>query len=117
MTVSRKRVLVVEDELLIALHLKDILTEIGFDADLAENVADGLQLVENHDFDIALLDVNVEGASSFEIADTLIGKNVPVVFITGYRPEGLNARYENATIVEKPFDPDELANKVRALTS
>lgn len=117
MTISRKRVLVVEDELLIALHLKDILTEIGFDAELADNLKDGVQFAQSETFDAALLDINLEGKPSFEIADVLLARGVPMVFITGYRAGGLNSKYQHIQIVEKPFDPETLAEQVRSLTA
>jgi CheY-like chemotaxis protein len=76
---AQQRVLIVEDEMLVAILLEDMLAELGFEvAGTASRVANALPLVDTLTFDIAILDVNLAGEESFPIADALAEKGCPM---------------------------------------
>lgn len=96
-------VLLLEDEFLIALDAEQILTELGAaKVEVASTLADAEQLAENGRFDVAMLDVNINGEVSFPLAESLQRRGVPVVFATGY--EMRNQPFpEPAVCVTKPY--------------
>lgn len=100
-----RRVLVIEDESLVAMLLETILEDMGCQIIGPEsNVEDGLQAALNtHDLDAALLDVNVAGREVFPVAEALAARNVPVVFSTGYGESGLPEHWRSRPTIQKPF--------------
>jgi PAS domain S-box-containing protein len=108
-----RRFLVVEDEALVALDLAYSLEHAG--AEVAPPVGtekEALEIIENGDFDGALLDANLHGRSVNEIAAALTRRNIPFVFITGYGPQGLRTSFEHATILAKPVSDQQLLEAV-----
>src|SRR5882672_10430883 len=84
------RVLVVEDELMIRMLLEDMLGELGYTvAAAAANMNEALEAAKNADFDLAILDVNLNGEPVSPVADALVARGVPFVFATGYGEHGL----------------------------
>ena len=105
----RHRVLIVEDEALLALLLEDMLTEIGCDlAGAASTIEEGLKLAASVEADAAILDVNVGGTAVYPVAETLAARGIPVIFSTGYGAASLPARWREQQIVDKPFLTDDL---------
>lgn len=104
------RVLVVEDELLIALALEDILT--ALDCDVCGPVAqvgEALRLARTMTFDGALLDVNVRGELIYPVADELIGRGVPIIFCSGYSDSTIMPqRFRSVPQIAKPYDDRQL---------
>ena len=99
-----KRVLVVEDEPLIAMVLTDYLADAGcVTVGPAQTLERAMALVSTETFDAALLDGNLAGRSVDQIAVALTQRSVPFVFVTGYGREALPAGFQDALIVEKPF--------------
>src|SRR6201995_5739888 len=85
------RVLVIEDEMTIALSIEDMLIELGHEViDLAMRLPQGLALAKGAEFDLAILDVNLDGRMSFPIADVLNDRGVPYLFVTGYGSAGID---------------------------
>ncbi|HBS77198.1 response regulator [Stutzerimonas stutzeri] len=108
------RVLVIEDEALVGMLLEDMLQDIGCEhVELVPRFAEGMQAAENGDFDLAVLDVNLDGVSSFPIADRLIDRNIPLVFATGYGSVGMDPRYAHIPTLQKPFFFSDLEQIVR----
>lgn len=107
MTLPRPlRVLIVEDEALIAMIIAEMIADLGCTA-LGPGVTleTALELVAaTGDADCALLDINLRGAPSWPIADALKAKGVPFAFVSGYGRAGLDAKYEDATVLTKPID-------------
>ena len=105
------RVLVVEDETLVAILLEDMLTDLGHQvAALASRLDAALQLADSANFDVAVLDVNLGGTTrSFPVADRLRERDVPFVFATGYGKAGLNGQSDGVPVLEKPFRRQDLA--------
>lgn len=100
------RMLVVEDEALIAMLVEDMLTDLGcVVVDIAGTVEDGLRLATpgKATIDAAILDVNIGGEKVFPVADALTELGVPFIFATGYGTAGLAPRYASHAVVAKPF--------------
>lgn len=100
-----RRILVVEDESLVAMLLETILEDMGCTAvGPAATVDEGLALVaDGARLDAALLDVNVAGRQVFPIAQALRDRGVPFVFSTGYGEGGLPDEWRGQTTIQKPF--------------
>ena len=101
---SGRRVLVVEDESLVAMLLETILEDMGCTpVGPAATVEDGLALLETEQLDAALLDVNVAGRQVFPVAEALKARGVPFVFSTGYGEGGLPDEWRGQATIQKPF--------------
>ena len=106
---SDRRVLVVEDELMVLLTIEDMLADLGCTSILAAaSVEHALKLVRHEDFDVALLDVNLNGTRSYPIADALAEHAVPFLFATGCPGPDTSNKYSDAPLLNKPFRPDAL---------
>jgi two-component SAPR family response regulator len=110
-----KRVLIVEDEPLIADHLAYQMTAEG--AEVIGPVASvdaALDLISNTHVDGATLDIKLLGNTTFEVADVLAARDIPFVFLTGYGARDVPARHANVSRVEKPVTPDVVSRAVKA---
>ena len=103
------RVLVVEDSLLMAEVLCDMLsTHSAKPVGPAPTVAAALRLVEANRIDAAVLDVRLHSDTSFPICRVLRERGIPFIFATGSTEEEIPTAFADAPIVAKPFDPAEL---------
>lgn len=102
------RVLLVEDEPLIAMMLEDFLEMLDRQcAGTADCVAAALPLVEAGGFDCAILDVNLRGGEkSWPIANALASRNIPFVFATGGADDMIADEYRGRPVLQKPFTMD-----------
>lgn len=101
---SGRRILLVEDEVLVFLGIEDMLGDLGCKSvSAAGNVEEALALVDEQAFDAAILDANLNGRKSYEVADALAARDVPFVFSTGYGREGLDDGYRDLPVLQKPF--------------
>jgi CheY-like chemotaxis protein len=106
-----RRVLVVEDEMMLAMLVEEMLADLGCTVvGPAHALASGLDLAGGGQIDVALLDVNLGGQPVFPIADALRAKGVPVIFCTGYGKTGLRDVDHGAQVLQKPFRAADLAN-------
>lgn len=113
---SGKRILVVEDEPLIAMVLLDDLSDLGcVSVGPAHTPAEALNLIEHESFDAALLDANLSGQRVDAIAAALTQKDKPFAFVTGYGREALPAAFRHARMVEKPFTREQIADALTSL--
>ena len=103
--ISGRRVLIVEDESLVAMLLETILEDMGcVPVGPAATVDEGLDMATGHaPLDAALLDVNVAGRQVFPIAEALKARGVPFVFSTGYGEGGLPDEWRGQATLQKPF--------------
>jgi CheY-like chemotaxis protein len=102
-----KRILLVEDEFLVASMIEDALVEIGaVVVGPAYRVRDGLRLAEQEAIDAAVLDVNLEGERSDAIAEALLARDIPFVLATGYG-DG-EAKRRGVPVLDKPYTPEML---------
>ena len=112
-----KRVLIVEDEMLIGMLLEDMLADIGLEVvAVISRVKEALAAVHDKTFDLAILDVHLHGESAFPVADALIARGIPFVFATGYGERGLPETYRGRPVLQKPFSKDELDRVLKAFT-
>jgi len=106
---SGKRILVVEDEALIAAMVEDMLVELGaVVVGPAATIERGLALATDEEFDAALLDVNIRAARIDPVAEVLRSRGIPVVFATGYGQSAF-AQSPGAPVLEKPYTQEKLA--------
>ena len=100
-----RRILVVEDESLVAMLLETILEDMGCETvGPVSNVADAVRLVEGGELlHGALLDVNVAGVEVFPVAAALEARDLPFVFSTGYGEGGLPDEWKGRITLQKPF--------------
>jgi DNA-binding response OmpR family regulator len=109
------RVLVVEDEYLVAALIEDMLGSAGcVVSGPIPRVAEALDAVDHGTYDAAVLDVNLGGDRIDPVADALSRRNVPFAFVTGYGTGALPGRYADRPRICKPF---RMADLLRALSS
>ena len=103
------RILVVEDEALVALQLEDMLTELGCAVvGPASRVRQALQLLNEQQVAAAVLDLNIAGELVYPVADELATRCLPYIFATGYDASGLAEPYRSRFVLQKPFSRREL---------
>ncbi|MFO1131973.1 MAG: response regulator [Hyphomicrobiales bacterium] len=109
-----KRILVVEDEALIAVMVEDMLTEMGsVVVGPAATIAQALALAQSEAIDGAVLDVNVRGERIDPVADVLAARSIPILFATGYGEVRL-ANGATTTVIDKPYTQEKLARGLAA---
>jgi CheY-like chemotaxis protein len=106
---AMRRILVVEDEYLIRMLLEDMLVEIGYEVAAAVgSIAEAKAAAEAGGFDVAILDVNLDGEEIYPVAEILAQRSVPFVFVTGYGERSLAEPYSNRPALQKPFQSEQL---------
>ncbi|HTY69761.1 MAG TPA: response regulator [Alphaproteobacteria bacterium] len=104
---SGRRILVVEDDLMIAMLIDDVLKEAGCDVvGPLPRLAPALQAASSERLDGALLDINLAGELVSPVADRLIERGVPFLFLTGYGWHMLPERFHTRPLVTKPCRQD-----------
>jgi PAS domain S-box-containing protein len=107
--VSGNRVMIVEDEALVAMALREALDDLGFDViGPYSRISEAMVALRNNHIDAAVLDVNLGGEFIYPLADVLTADHVPFVFITGYGAEEIADRYASVPILQKPIEPGSL---------
>ena len=105
------RLLLVEDETMVAMMVEDMLSDLGcVVVDVAGTVSRGLAFAGSTDVQIdgAVLDVNLGGEVVYPVAEALIARGVPFIFSTGYSMDGIKAKYADVPILAKPYERDTL---------
>jgi CheY-like chemotaxis protein len=103
--VPGNRLLLVEDEALTGMMMCDMLTELGFDViGPFGRVADAMAAVGREDLQAAILDVNLDGEMVYPVADAVLALGVPFVFVTGYSAEGIDSRFAQIPVLQKPIE-------------
>ncbi|MCX7365763.1 MAG: response regulator [Alphaproteobacteria bacterium] len=105
----------VEDEFLVSMLVESIVGDLG--ATIVgpySRLADGLAAARTENFDGAILDLNLRGEAAEPLADLLMGRGVPFLFVTGYQRDGIDRRYASIPVLQKPIDAEALK---RILTS
>lgn len=111
-----KRVLVVEDEPVIAMTIEDMLMDLGYDVvGPASSLAAAQTLAEAEALDAAILDININGGRSYVIADELRRRGVPFAFATGYGEEGIENGGGGAPVLQKPYRQEQVEITLRRL--
>ena len=113
---SGRRVLVVEDEVMVAWMLEDMLADLGCEVvGPAARVDQALAMIEAEAVDAVVLDVNLNEEKSYPVADALAARGVPFVFSTGYNKNNLHTGYLGFPMLQKPFDRAQLGGVLAEL--
>ena len=108
-SLAGRRIMVVEDEVLISMFIETVVSDLGADVVGPVNtLTEGIALAGSERLDGAVLDLNLNGEHTYPLADALIARGVPFVFITGYDRESLDRRYSRVPILQKPIEADTL---------
>ena len=111
-----RRVLVVEDEILLVMMIEDMLGDLGCTSVFtATTVARALALIDGQTFDAAMLDMNLGGMGTQSVADALAAHDVPFIYSTGNSTRDILAGYRDRPVLRKPFSFEELAESLSAL--
>lgn len=106
-----RRVLVIEDEMLILMMIEDMLADLGCESvTVASKIGPAISLVEGQEFDTAMLDLNLNGIESYPIADALTMRDVPYFFSTGNGLTNVKDGYRDQDVLNKPFTFEQLSN-------
>lgn len=99
-----KRILIVEDEPILAITLQDMLEDLGYEVvGPAFRIAPALALADGATIDGAILDVNMGEGDSYGVAARLAERGIPYLFATGYGREGLEPGHEGTPVLVKPY--------------
>ncbi|WP_298956423.1 response regulator [uncultured Methylobacterium sp.] len=110
-----RRVLLVEDESLVAMLAEDMLLDWGCEVAVAMRLEQALALIEAQDFDLAILDVNLGTARSYPVADELLARGIPFLFATGYGRHGVDQEYRKAVVIQKPYQASQMRGALERL--
>ena len=101
---SGRRILVVEDEILVLILAEDMLAALGCESvTTAASVSEALALIDAQVFDAAMLDMNLDGTKNHSVADALAARCVPFVFATGYSGHDMKEGYRDRSVLRKPY--------------
>ena len=102
--------------MLIGMLLEDMLTDMGHTVvAIVPRVSEALAAVRRESFDLAILDVHLNGQAVFPVAEALIERGIRFVFATGYGERGLPEQYRDRPVLQKPFAKDDLEKTLAAL--
>jgi PAS domain S-box-containing protein len=106
---SKSRVLLVEDEALVAMMIQETLNEFGYQVVGPLNTAsEALAAAREGHFDAAVLDINLGDGLVYTVAEILSVRGVPFVFVTGYDADSVDPRFSEVPILQKPIERDML---------
>ena len=116
-TILQPRILIIEDEAILALLLEEFLVDAGFEiAGVAGRLETALALIKQGQFDAAILDANLAGVSSGPAASALAAGGVPFIVVSGYLPpSNSRTRFPEQRRLQKPCRPDDLIQTLRAI--
>ncbi len=113
---SKRSVLVVEDEMLVLMEIEDMLADLGCTSITAvATIDDALHAIESQAYDCATLDLNLNGSRSYPVADSLRDHGVPFAFSTGYSDRGITEGYRGRPVLHKPYNRPQLTAVLTAL--
>jgi CheY-like chemotaxis protein len=103
--VHGRRILLVEDEALVAMMIQDVLIESGHSViGPVSRAAEALHAAKESDFDAAILDINLGDGMAYPVADILSARGVPFVFVTGYEADTVDDRFRTVPVLQKPIE-------------
>src|SRR3954464_1736430 len=111
------RVLVVEDEMTVAMLIEDMVAELAYDvAAVVPRLDDAMRLLDSDSFDLAMLDVHLNGKTVFPFAAELEARDIPFLFATAYGARGIPEEFRGHPVLQKPFGPVELRRALMDLS-
>jgi CheY-like chemotaxis protein len=109
------RVLLVEDEMMVALLAESMLIDLGHQVTGPVGRLDqAIAMAEREDVDFALLDLNINGGKAYPVAAALAARGIPFIFVTGYGRAGLTAPFEDRPALQKPYGSEDLCAAIEA---
>jgi CheY-like chemotaxis protein len=115
---SGRRILVVEDEMLVLMMTEGMLADLGCESVTAAATVDqAIALIDAQVFDAAMLDMNLKGNQSHAVADALAARGVPFVFATGYSAHDMRDGHVDRPVLRKPFRHEDLVEIFTRLLS
>lgn len=115
MILSGRRVLILEDEVIVAFALEDMLMDLGASVTIASTIEQAAVAVASADITLAVLDVNVNGVKSYGIAEALVERGIRFLFATGYGNAEHPAHFAAAPTLAKPYNRQQLAEAIAAI--
>jgi PAS domain S-box-containing protein len=98
------RVLLVEDEILVAMMMRDTLTELGFSVvGPFSRLAEAMVAAVHDELDAGIIDINLGGEFVYPVAGVLVARRIPFVFVTGYGVESIDGRFGSVPVIKKPL--------------
>ncbi len=114
--VLRPKVFIVEDETMLAMLIEMMLEELGYaTASHVSTLDEGVEYARAGDYDLAILDVNIIGGTSFPIAAEIAHRGIPFIFCTGYGRLGIPETWADRDCVAKPFSIGQLSDALQEL--
>lgn len=109
------RVVIVEDEFLVAVLIEDTLADIGCTVvGTVGKLPEALALAAQPNCDIVVLDLNLNGQHTLQIAQSLAEKRIPFIFCTGYGAAGVPPGWHDVPVLQKPFRQSDLEEALSA---
>jgi PAS domain S-box-containing protein len=100
-----RRVLVVEDEALVAMMIQEFLTEYGHSVvGPIGRASEALAAAKQTDYDAAILDINLGDGTAYPVAEIVAARGVPFVFVTGYEADTVDDRFSHIPVLQKPIE-------------
>jgi CheY-like chemotaxis protein len=110
------RILIIEDEPMIALYLQELLEDAGFAIiGVASRLAKAMELIKSAVFDVAILDANLAGISSSPAAAALVARSMPFVVLSGYSMQQQQQAFPTPHFLQKPCRPEQLISMLCAI--
>jgi CheY-like chemotaxis protein len=115
MSTKSLKVFIVEDEAMIRMMEVDMLEELGHSiAAEAGHLDKAIELARSTDFDLAILDVNLDGKNITPVAELIKARGLPLIFATGYGAAGVPEEFRDCPALQKPFQVEALSSAIDA---
>jgi DNA-binding response OmpR family regulator len=113
---QNQRILIVEDDPILAFALEELLVEAGFEiAGVATRLEKALAIIKSGVYDAAVLDANLAGASAGPAVLALAARGLPFLILSGYSRDQLSSAFSGALCLQKPCSPDRLIEALRSI--
>jgi DNA-binding response OmpR family regulator len=110
-----KHILIVEDEIFLAMMLQDLLEDDGYDVSKVASVSDALDAIGSRLPSAAILDVNLAGEQAYPVARALRELGIPFMFATGYGERRLPEEFAGEQTLQKPYLPHRIKSQLGEL--
>ena len=108
------KVVLVEDESMVAMLLEDMLADLGHEVIATAGRLNRARECASHaEADFAVIDLNLNGEQTYEVAQTFLDRGIPIIFSTGYCAAGLDPRWRRQPLLQKPFELSALDGAIR----
>lgn len=101
---SKKKALIIEDEPFVIMLLEDILNDLGLTTlTPCTTIDDAQRTISSETFDVAVLDINLNGIPSYSLAEICLRRNIALIFSTGYGHTAIPQHFQHVTLLYKPY--------------